>query len=118
MYNCVYSCVDSGLFPVFTSAASDKKLVSESVPVTGEFIIASTHTFTHHHTTILSQLQQETPPDAKRRRKEAGHATARTVKKTTKTLVFFLLLFFFGICVCIECIPQPFLNHIRLQHPI
>ena len=50
------SCVDSGLFPVFTSAASDKKLASESV--TGEFTIASTHTFTHHHTTILSQLQQ------------------------------------------------------------
>ena len=50
------SCVDSGMFPVFTSAASDKKLASESV--TGEFTIASTHTFTHHHTTILSQLQQ------------------------------------------------------------
>jgi len=51
------SCVDSGLFPVFTSAASDKK--------TGELVIASTHTFTHHHTTILSQLQA---PPAKRRK--------------------------------------------------
>jgi len=57
------------MFPVFTSAASDKKLASESV--TGEFTIASTHTFTHHHTTILSQLQQvKAPPPAKRRRKE------------------------------------------------
>jgi len=61
----LYNCVDGGLFPGFTSAASDKKLAS-NVPVTGEFTIASTHMFTHHHTTILSQLQQA--PPAKRRR--------------------------------------------------
>jgi len=78
---------------------ADWRKAGEWVPVTGEFTIASTHTFTHHHTTILTTSAGDSAYEVQKNRHEescsAGHAcSTEMLKKTRKKCLVCFLVFF------------------------